>query len=253
MEISLFGESYSIPDSYTIIDELHLPKFFDDICWEKIILIEATKKGHTSLCQRLKEISHIYAYILDVLKTAKYNLCMACKEQYSEDFMVPVGDYEWLRLQYLCNSLMWYNASFDIALQAIYVYYGLANKELKTESIDKVLKGCCWNVFDKKKDNIDSNLYKKLLNLKRKRNNINNWTIKLKHRGNLLKNDGKEKFYLEVTKNMKIGEIDEKDIIYDSSRTQNYISINQVVDSIREYHKEIIDFLRGMSITFKLL
>lgn len=253
MEISLFGKLYTIPNSYSIMDELHLPLFIDDICWDEIILIEAIKKGHTSLCQRLKEVSHIYKYMFDVLKTARYNLCMACKEQYSESFMVSEEDYDWLRLQYLCNSLMWYNASFDIALQVISLYYGLSSKELKTESVDHILEECRWNVIENKKDNINSNIYKKLLNLKKKRININKWTIKFKHRGNLLKDDSEEEFFLNVTLKRKIGEIYKKDIIYDSSQTQHLIPINQTIDSIREYHKEIIEYLQEMSITLKFL
>ena len=81
----------------------------------------------------------------------------------------------------------------------------------------------------------------------------NNWTIKLKHRGGLLKDDNEEEFFLNVIKSWMIGKIDEKDIIYDSSQTQHLIPIIQVIDSIREYHKEITGFLREMSIIFKLL
>ena len=179
MEISLFNKLYTIPDSNTIKDELQLPMFIYDICWEEIIIREAIQEGHNNICKRLKEMSHIYAYMIDVLKTAKYNLCMACKEQYSQDLLVAKEDYDWLRMQYLCNSLMWYNASFDIALQMIYLYYGLSNMELKTENIDRILEGCRWSVIDNKKEEINFNLYEKLLNLKGKRKNINNLLISL--------------------------------------------------------------------------
>ena len=260
MEVSIYGKSYIIPNSSTIMEELLLPSFLNRICWEELLLDKAIRKSELFFCKRLKEISHIYAYIFDVIKTARYNFCMFCTEHYSESFIVDGEDSDWLRTQSLVNSLMWYNLSFDQVLQIVYLYYGLfkynkklPNKEFETENIDNILERCRWGVLENNKNEIDSELYKVLLNLKSKREKINDWTVKFKHRGNLLKSNDKEEFYLKVKSNRDIGRTDRSDIIYDSSCTQPLIPIADIIESLKDYHTALIGTLNLMCKAFNLI
>lgn len=260
MIVPIFGKSYIIPNSNAIVEELFLPSFLNRICWEEILLDKAIRKSQTSFCKRLKEISHICAYIYDVIKTARYNFCMFCTEHYSESFIVDGEDSDWLRTQYLVNSLMWYNLSFDQVLQIVYLYYGLfkydhklLNKEFETENIDNILERCRWGVLENNKNKIDSELYKVILDLKSKREKINDWTVKFKHRGNLLKSNDEEDFFLKVKSNRDIDKTGRGDIIYDSSRTQSSIPITDIIESLKDYHKVLIETLNFMCKAFNLI
>ena len=259
MRVKIHNNEFEIPNSKTLVEELPLPEFFYDICWEERIMFVAANKKYSHIAKRLKEVSHIYISLFDIIRTGRYNLSMACIEKYCDICKVDHEEDDWVRLQYISNSLMWYNASFDIVLQAIYLYYGLFNCNKKfnykfgTENIDRILKYCRWDEIRNNKDIINQDLYGMLLELKEKRDILNDWTIKFKHRGNILKcNDG-ENFYFKVTRSGNVVNVEENGVIYDSSQTQKYIPIDDVIVSLVDYHIKLIDFIKDMSVIFRLI
>ena len=242
-----------------ILKEFPLPNFLHDLNREEMITFASISNGPIAVVT-LQEVFHLYDYLYDTIRTARYDYYMFCQQEFPNNFILEDEDEKWIRLHYLVNSLMWYNLSFDQVLQIVYLYYGLfkydkklPNKEFETENIDNILERCRWGVLENNKNEIDSELYKVLLNLKSKREKINDWTVKFKHRGNLLKSNDKEEFYLKVKSNRDIGRTDRSDIIYDSSCTQPLIPIADIIESLKDYHTALIGTLNLMCKAFNLI
>ena len=58
MEVSIYGKSYIIPNSSTIMEELLLPSFLNRICWEELLLDKAIRKSELFFYNRLFMISY---------------------------------------------------------------------------------------------------------------------------------------------------------------------------------------------------
>lgn len=236
-----------------ILKEFPLPNCLHEVNREDLQMFASTKKG-VFACMTLQEIFHLYDYLYDVVRTARYDYFLSCKQKYSTDYTLEDEDEQWIQYHYLCNSLMWYNASFDVILQCVWIFYGLYyNKQeknyIRTSNVRELQKQCSFDMINEheRKDLIDSKLLKRLRKLRGKRDKIAEYVNKLKHSGLITKGGGKENFFLEVKQ--KTGTL-EDGVIYDSSCTQEEIDPRKAEQSIKNYHNALISFIEFMNEIF---
>lgn len=237
----------------SIIKEFPLPNCLHDINREELITYAGIYKDSIAVIT-VQEIFHLYDYLYDVIRTARYDYYMFCKQNYPADFICEDEDKRWIQLHYLANSLMWYNASFDIVLQCIWIFYGLYyNKQdknsIRTENVKDIQMQCSFDKINEheRKYVIDTNLFQKLRRLRGKRDRIAEFVNKFKHNGLLTKGGEMENFFVVV--NIK-AETSQEQLKYDSSCTQNEIDLKQAKQAIKNYHRAAMGFIILMNKVF---
>lgn len=235
-----------------LLKELPLPNCLHDLNREELITYVAFKKGQNATTT-LQEIFHLYDYLYDVVRTARYDYYLFGKQNYPAAFICEDEDERWIQLHYLINSLMWYNVSFDIILQCIWIFYGLYNNKqnkifIRTKNIKEIQQQCSFDRINEheRKYVIDKKLIQKVRILRGKRDKIAELVNKFKHNGLLLKGGEMETFFVSVSKDT--GNLIEK--IYDSSCTQKEIDSKQAEQAIKNYHKAMVSFIELMNEIF---
>lgn len=242
-----------VENKESIIKEFPLPNSLHDINREELITYAGTCKGSIAVIT-IQEIFHLYDYLYDVIRTARYDYYLFCKQNYPADLICEDEDERWIQLHYLVNSLMWYNASFDIILQCIWIFYGLYHKKqeknpIRTDNIKIIQQQCSFDIINEheRRDLIDASLFKKLKRLRGKRDKIAEFVNKFKHNGLITKGGEMENYFVAV----KINAENSKDLsIYESSCTQKEIDSQQAKQAIRNYHKTVVDFIILMNNVF---
>lgn len=215
-------------------------------------LISVPERIDTSIIEieTKKQLDNLYK----TLSSAYFNLAMSCYPDYSS--FVETKENLFIREQFAKSAIMWYNATFDILLQSIWLYYKifykvLPNAKLTSKGINDILGVCHYVDFlDACKNNeinIDKELYDGIVSLRNYINPIANWTNILKHRGNFEFQECP--FRLSIPKiftNWKI--VDRKLIIYkqpvtyDSSTSIRKASIYSAIRRLIIYHQKIVNF-----------
>lgn len=236
-----------------ILKEFPLPNFLHDLNREEMITFASISNGPIAVVT-LQEVFHLYDYLYDAIRTARYDYYMFCQQESPNNFILEDEDEKWIRLHYLVNSLMWYNASFDIILQCIWIFYGLYyNKEeknsIRTSNIKEIQQQCSFNKINEheRKFLIDANLFRKVNKLRGKRDKIAEYVNKFKHNGLLTKGGDIEKFFVSVKVNV---ENSNEQAIYESSCTQKEIDFKKAEQAIKNYHKALMQFVKLMNDVF---
>ena len=193
-----------IKEKKSILQDLPLPYCLYGMDRGEIASFVAINKGSIAL-RTLQEVFHSYDYLFDVVKTARYNYYLSCKNGYTKDFELEDEKVQWIQLQFLSSSLMWYNASFDVILQCIWIFYGLyydKNKRntIKTNNLKELQEQCSFdNIMQHERCFlVDANLLKKLKKLRSKRDDIACFVNKFKHNSILTKDGDHESFFVKV-------------------------------------------------------
>lgn len=236
-----------------ILKEFPLPNFLHDLNREEMITFASISNGPIAVIT-LQEVFHLYDYLYDAIKTARYDYYMFCQQEFPNNFILEDEDEKWIRLHYLVNSLMWYNASFDIILQCIWIFYGLYyNKEeknsIRTSNIKEIQQQCSFNKINEheRKYLIDANLFRKVNKLRGKRDKIAEYVNKFKHNGLLTKGGDIENFFVSVKVNV---ENSNEQAIYESSCTQKEIDSKKAEQAIKNYHEALMQFVKLMNDVF---
>ena len=244
---------------------------FEDVVNELVLpeWLNGKEVSHDFFCEdkgdknTLMETCRCFQSFYDVICSARLNLACACRKEYPEllDKNNPLLSQVWMRSQFVNNSILWYNAAFDLALQPLWLYYKVYTKsktnfELTTENLDRILENCR---FDSLKKNGTKEIGDKLIlkldiiNSKMKEN-IRLWANILKHRKKidyveLAKKDhpiaigGKFAFGKDENGN-KIIKLFEGE--YNSSKTIKYIYMTEVVNTLFSFHKDIISISKDI-------
>ena len=147
--------------------------------------------------------SDFFYNLYNQITRARFALIMGHKKIHDRNYVDwksgEKGQY-WLRSQYLENSIIWYNSSFDILLQTIWFGFSLYRKinKLRINKIDspetynKLLLACKYPTVKRALVQIgtsDSNDLLRVIEVYSKSNDrkkINGWANKLKHDGNFV-------------------------------------------------------------------
>ena len=94
----------------------------------------------------------------DSINEGRFFLCLAQRKSFPEIYKEPIYEWcnDWVKSQFVISSLHSYNASFDLFLQVLWIYYKLYQttfpsvSEITNENLSKILKGCKIEIFKKK-------------------------------------------------------------------------------------------------------
>ena len=245
-----------IPSYSKIFDLLERPEWLNGI--ENYLLLLATDNERDT--ETLIETARQFQYLYDAVCSGRFNLCTACKGNYSPGFLNDNASQEakeWIQTQFINNAIMWYNATFDILLQPIWFYYKLYLSLKKPLSLtvnnhEEILRNCDWKNFKRLgPDRVPSYLMEKVQELRGFMfDNITQWANHLKHRGNI---NYKNKNCFEYIKIDMEGEKDLKSllrkggkVLYDSTKTKATITINNAIATMILYHQRMIDVTKVM-------
>lgn len=229
---------------------------------EDELLVHAALK-HNNVA-RIKETLSRFHNLYDTISSARFNLHAAFNKKVVDDLTTEEDDGLWIQIQFLNNAIQWYNNSFDILLQSLWIYYGIyrtdckTKKELKmpndtevaltTETLSVILCMCNYNKVNKWLSAKDSPLSDGLDKLHNTLSVIHKWANTFKHRGNISFLDNS---IVEPVVTIRSLEDDNK-VWYDSSYTNDSITINQCVSELVHYHKAIVEFSKRVTEEFKL-
>lgn len=228
---------------------------------EELLIHAAIKKDNVI---RIKETFSQFHNLYGTIESARFNLLASYNQKVIEELTIDANDALWVKIQFINNAIQWYNNSFDILLQSLWIYYGIyrnncrTKKVLKmsdntevtitTKTISEILKSCNYNDVRVWGIAHNSPLVEGLVELHSKHSGIHRWANIFKHRGNIDYRDStNDEFEIKVCR-----ENDETNVWYNSSRTKESISINQCVEEIINYHKAIIEYSKKIREEFKL-
>ena len=149
-------------------------------------------------------------------------------------------------------------------LQSLWIYYGIyrndckTKKELKmpddsevaltTETLPVIICMCNYNKVKKWLSTRESPLSEGLDKLHNTLLVIHKWANTFKHRGNISYLD-----YSIAELKVRVHSVeDESKVWYDSSHTKESITIDQCVQELINYHKEIVEYSKKITEEFKL-
>lgn len=217
---------------------------------EDEILLHATIQKDNVV--RIKETYMRYHSLYETIEIARYNLLISYNENIIEE-LSKESDRLWVKTLFVKNALQWYNASFDILLQCLWLYYGIYQKNVKkkyitTKNIPTILRDCNYIEVNKYLKNTGSPLTSNLKKLNSTISKIRDWTNSLKHRGETrIGSSAIETVEIMVTKSC-----DETAIMYDSKATRKDVTIEECVNDMVTFHKELIQFSKKMTEDFHL-
>lgn len=254
---------YGIPSYSKIFDLLERPEWLNGIESYSVLLVNDEERDAETLIETARQFQYLY----DAVCSGRFNLCTACKGNYSPGFLndnASQKEVKWIQTQFINNAILWYNATFDILLQSIWFYYKLylflkTPLSLTVNNHESILRNCSWrNVITLGLDHIPSHLMEKIGELRCFMiDNITKWANHLKHRGNINYNNRQSFGYIKIDSG---GENDLKSLLlnggsvrYDSTKTNTTITINYAIDTMIHYHQRLIDVTKVMSDEINLL
>lgn len=218
---------------------LEVPKYLDKPFDEMISIQLASRKAPIAL-ETYVELIHLYTSLFNLIKSAKYDLILSLKEEYSQEFEITEDEKMWLRTHFIDNSILSYNASFDILLQCLWIGLGLyIDKKWPLnigdeKHLDKILNQCRWEKVQNKANLIPSKINNQLKELYNQDARIREISNELKHRGNFVNEEGWSEPFNVISTNKH------KQIIYDSSKTQDKETLSSISDMLIKYHKKLL-------------
>ncbi len=213
---------------------------------------------------RIKETLSRFHNLYDTIASARFNLLAAFNKKVVVDLTTEKDDELWIQIQFINNAIQWYNNSFDILLQSLWIYYGIYRKDCKTKKELKILDDSevalttealpiilCMCNYNNVKNWLSTNKSPLSEGLDKLHNNlsvIHKWANTFKHRGNI-------SYFDNSVAELKVrvhSVDDESKVWYDSSHTKESITIDQCVQEFINYHKEIVEYSKKITEEFKL-
>ena len=134
-----------IPTFEEAFERLELPEYLNGLEIHYKLNIIASKKKKGVLVETCRRVQDLY----DEICAARFALVTACKGTYPEYLSADTDEkgHLWIQSQFVNTAILWYNATYDILLQVVWIYYELyKEKELSLCNIEEVL----WNCTEKK-------------------------------------------------------------------------------------------------------
>ena len=257
-QIPTFDEAFQL---------LELPEYLNgtEILYKLNII--ASKREKAILIETCRRLQDLY----DEICAARFALITSCQVKYPEYLSASTDErgHLWIQSQFVNTAILWYNATYDILLQVVWIYYGLykqVKRPLVLSDIDKVLENC------KKKIVIemvpDGNVKRELESFHYKghpsvvkdsyRNaHIVEWANTLKHRRMIEYEELDRKHPVCVITLSRLPKIvvkgqtssketpqEEVKTLYDSKDTVKRIKMTDVINVLFEYHKDICQLSR---------
>lgn len=239
----------NIKDKETFYNELQIPDFLaDDDCFE--IVLKAIKSSR--LGEAEYESQRLLKWLLHSIKSARYNLFEAL---FSDQFFIDesiANDKEWYIGNSLYNSIMWYNTTFDIVLQFIWVHYRFFEKINSAQSFNfensqaqNIFKKCRYESIEKLYSRTTFTLFNELKGLNNFITDIREWTNNIKHRGAFRITDIpiSEGFNLKTVKELNPKDPEKEQIVYNSDKSIIKKSAKDITTLLMEYHKNLYSFI----------
>ena len=82
---------------------------------------------------RIKETFSRFHNLYESIASARFNLYSAFNEKVVEDLTNNEDNELWIQIQFISNAIQWYNNSFDVLLQSLWIYYGIYKNDCKTK------------------------------------------------------------------------------------------------------------------------
>ena len=252
-----------IPTFKEAFQLLELPEYLNgtEIRYELNIVV--SKKEKAILIETCRRLQDLY----DEICAARFALITSCQMKYPEYLSADTDNrgHLWIQSQFVNTAILWYNATYDILLQIVWIYYKLYKQWKETlvlNDIEEVLRHC------KKKDVIElvpdvqikeglKSFHAKihLTNIKTKYSNQNvaEWANTLKHRRMIEYEElNKRKHSTCFITLSRLPEIvvkgqtplienpqEEIKTLYNSNETLKIIRMTDVINVLFEYHKDI--------------
>lgn len=213
---------------------------------------------------RIKETISQFHNLYDTIESARFNLLTSYNQQVIEELTNDENDASWVKIQFINNAIQWYNNSFDILLQSLWIYYGIYGNNCKTrkalkifdnvevtittKTLPEILKSCNYNSVREWVIAHNSPLTEGLVELHCKLSRIHHWANIFKHRGNIAYSDSPTEEIEVKTHSVNA----ESKVWYNSTRTKESVSISQCVEEIINYHRGIIEYSKKITEEFKL-
>ena len=230
--------------------------------------IVASKKEKAVLIETCRRLQDLYAEIC----AARFALITSCQVKYPEYLSADTDEqgHLWIQSQFVNTAILWYNATFDILLQVVWVYYGLY-KQVKKEAltlnnIDDVLGRCkkksvitfvSDEQIKKELDSFHSKSHSINMETQYKNQNISEWANTLKHRRMIEYEELDRKHSTCFITLSRLPEIvvkgqtaskenlqEEIKTLYNSNNTLKRIKMTDVINVLFEYHKDICQLSR---------
>lgn len=252
-----------IPTFKEAFQLLELPEYLNGTEIRYELNIVASKKEQAVLIETCRRLQDLYAEIC----AARFALITSCQVKYPEYLSTDTDEqgHLWIQSQFVNTAILWYNATFDILLQVVWVYYGLYKQEkevLTLNNIEDVLGKCKKKIVielvpdEQIKEELKSFHAKShLTNMTTKYNNQNvvEWANTLKHRRMIeYKELNKRKhsvcfitlsrlpeFAVKGQTPSKESPQEEIKTLYNSNKTLKIIKMTDVINVLFEYHKDI--------------
>ena len=239
----------NIKDKDTLNKELPIPNFLEDDDYVKVIVyaIKSSRVGEAEY-----ESKRLLRWLLHSIKSARYNLFEAL---FSDKFFIDesiANDKEWYIGNSLYNSIMWYNTTFDIVLQFIWVHYRFFEKINSAQSFNfentqaqDIFKKCRYESIEKLYSRTTFTLFNELKGLNNYITDIREWTNNIKHRGAFRITDIpiSEGFNLKTVKELNPKDPEKEQIVYDSDNSIIEKTAQEIATLLMEYHKKLYTFI----------
>lgn len=248
-----------IPTFEDTFQLLELPEYLNGTEIRYELNIMTSKKEKAVLIETCRRLQDLY----DEICAARFALITSCQVRYPEYLSADTDErgHLWIQSQFVNNAILWYNATFDILLQVIWVYfklYKLYKKEsLSLCNIDKVLSKCNKNnvlgflpnedwegtlkgtleSFDKAGTNLQY-IHNFANTLKHRRMIKYEELDKRKHRACFITLSQLPEIVIEGQPPSK-QDSQEIKTLYNSNETLQKVKMADVINLLFEYHKEI--------------
>lgn len=232
---------------------LELPEYLNGLersHW--ISIMKSDREKRPILIETCRCLQNVYEEIC----AARFALINSCKLNYPEFIASDENrdSHLWIQSQFANNAILWYNATFDILLQVLWMYYKLyehLKKPLKfsNQNMDLMLAKCKLDKF--KESIIGKEQYALLVEFTIKyKPTIAEWANTLKHRRmieykELQKGKYNRCYITSYSDTNTFNDIKEGNLVeYDSSETLIVYSLSEVINKLFEYHKDICKLAR---------
>lgn len=242
---------------------LELPEYLNGTEIRYKLNIVASKKEKAVLIETCRRLQDLY----DEICAARFALITSCQVKYPEYLSADVDDrgHLWIQSQFVNTAILWYNATYDILLQAVWIYYGLYKQvkhPLVLSNIDKVLESCKKRIVielipdgDVKKEleSFHDKEHPSVGEVPYRNGHVVEWANTLKHRRMIEYEElNKRKHSTCFITLSRFPEIvvkgqtplienpqEEIETLYNSNETLKIISMTDVINVLFEYHKDI--------------
>lgn len=243
----------NIKDKETFYNELQIPDFLaDDDCFE--IVLKAIKSSR--LGEAEYESQRLLKWLLHSIKSARYNLYEAlfCDKFFIDESIAL--DKDWYIGNSLYNSIMWYNTTFDIVLQFIWIHYRFfefikSSPQFNFENFNaqEITSKCSYSTIKELYTITSFTRFNELKNLKKAIAKMRSWTNSIKHWGTFRIADYpvSEDFNIKTVKELNPKEPEKEQIVYNSDKSIINKSATDIVLELMDYHKKLIAFINKMT------